>query len=186
MPKRCKVSHPSRLPAKHDGEALHSEVGFMGGPISPNEFYVIKPANDPPLQKLHGFLVQPSARTSASSWHWGPAPTTVEHGSLLGPILRPSADAPPIIRFWAYGPGVRPNSGSVSPGENLLVISQDTFVHIMSASIPAGARPFPELLKAGTSITISILDAEEDGSLKRQQFQAFVIPDIFAHALGDL
>ena len=178
----------------YDADFMPNQVVLLGGQIYPKEFYVAMYdadflPNAPRGHKFHGFIMKPALYAYVIAWKWGSQPRTVEQGRLRqgGWSARTAiGDDLPIIRFWTNGRGVRPINGSLSPYENLLLISQDTFVHIMSASIPAGARPFPELLKAGTSITISILDAEEDGSLKRQQFQAFVIPDIFTHALGDL
>ncbi len=183
--KQFKASHPPKMPDK----AFGNEVGFMGGPISPTEFYTTKSANSPPVEKLHGFLVQACGRSSACSWYWGSQPRTVGHGSLLGPLLLPSGDDGddhPVCGFWTNGPDVRPNKGELRPGNNLLVISQDTFDHILRESTSENTDPFPEHTTIGTSIHISMLARMADRSLDVQHVQAFVIPNIFAHALANL
>ncbi len=181
-----KVSPPSRLSAKHDEDVLHNQVGLMGGPISPKEFYLSRNGNTPTTTELHGFLMQPSARTSAIAWQWGYAPTTVEQGSLRGPIWLPSGDDLPIIRFWTNGRGVRPINGSLSPYENLLLISQDTFAHILRETSTILDDPFPDHTTAEMSIILAMYDTMADGSFHVQHIRAFVIPNIFAHALADL
>ncbi len=179
---------PSGLAAKHEDDVLTNQVAMMGGRISPKEFYVNKRVDAPPGQKFHGLLMQPSARTSVFGWNWGTAPATQEQGSLHGPLvleLEHGGD-PPHITFWSIGPGVRPNIGGLPPGENMLLISQDTFAHMLPETTAGNTDPFPELPSAGTSIDIVTYDRMTDGSIMRQRVHAFVIPNSFMNALAEL
>ena len=81
---------------------------------------------------------------------------------------------------------MRPNMGSLPPGRNLLLISQDTFAHILRESTVPNTDPCPEHTTIGTRILIVGLGRMPDGSLQHETVPAFVIPNIFAHALGEL
>ncbi len=178
----------------YDADFMPNQVVLLGGQIYPKEFYVAMYdadflPNAPRGHKFHGLIMKPALYAYVIAWKWGSQPSTVEQGRLCQGETSgrtASGDDLPIIRFWTHGPGVRPTVGTVPHGGNLLLISQDTFAHILLETSTILDDPFPDHTTAGMSIILAMYDTMADGSFHVQHMRAFVIPNIFAHALADL